>query len=49
MFHKNHLENLTATFLLLNSAPPMVRPTVKPTIKQKYGKPDISAKQTKKT
>ena len=32
-FHKDHPEKPTATFPPINSAPPMARPTVKPTAK----------------
>ena len=40
-FHKDHLENLTATSTLLDTAPPMARPKVKSTkpLKRKQGRP----------
>lgn len=50
-FHKDYPEKFIATSPLLDSVLPMARPTVKSTIKQKYGR-DRSAKfvkQIKKT
>ena len=39
-FYKEHLEKPMATFLLIDSAPPMARPTVRPIpFKQKQGRP----------
>ena len=50
-FHKDHPEKPTATFPLLNSAPPMAKPSVKPTVKlstkQKQGHLIDLTKQTK--
>ena len=52
LFHKDHLEKPIATFLPVDSAPPMARPIVKPArpiTKRKQGQPANSAnKQTKK-
>ena len=45
-FHKNHPEKLTETSQLIDSAPPMVKPTIKPIqpiTKWKQGRPAISA------
>ena len=37
-FHKDHPEKPTATFPLIDSAPPMARPTIRPTpLKRKQG------------
>ena len=49
-FHKNHPEKPTATFLLLDYAPPMAKPSVKPakpSAKQKQGRPMGTMKQVK--
>ena len=52
-FYKDHPEKATTTFLPIDSAPPMARPTVKPirsTNKQKRGQPANNAsKQAKKS
>ena len=51
-FDKDHPEKSTATSLPINSAPPMARPTVKPTAKatstQKQGRPANSASKRAK-
>ena len=41
LFHKDHPNKLTVIFPTLNTAPPMARPTVMPTVplKQKRGQP----------
>ena len=49
-FHKDHPEKLIATSLLLDSTPPMAKPSVKPakaSAKQKQGRPTSSTKQAK--
>ncbi len=55
-FHRNHPEKSTATFLPINSVPPMARPKVKPraevSSKQKRSKPakdSSTSKRVKKT
>ena len=49
-FHKDHPDKPTATFLAINTAPPMTRPTVKPTepLKRKRGRPTGRAKKRTK-
>ena len=51
-FHKNHPEKPKATSLLLDSAPPMAKPSIKPLVKppakQKRGRLTHSTKQAKK-
>ena len=49
-FHKGHPEKPTVTLVPLDSAPPMARPTVKPTdpLKQKQGRPTRRAKKRAK-
>ena len=51
-FHKDHPEKPTATFLPVDSAPPIARPTVKPTAKsttkRKRGQPPNSANKRAK-
>ena len=44
-FHKDHSDKLTAISKVINTAPPMARPTVKPTgpPKQKQGQPANSS------
>ena len=50
-FHKDHPKKPTATFLPLNSAPPMAKPWVKPPVKssakQKWGRPTSLMKWAK--
>ena len=52
IFHKDHPENPTATSPLLDSAPPMARPSIKPpvklSVKQKQSRPTDSTKRAKK-
>ena len=51
LFHKNHPDKPTVTFLTIDTAPPMARPTVTPTepLKQKRRRPANSTnKQAKK-
>ena len=49
-FHKDHLDKPTATFSAIDTAPPMARPTVKPTgpPKQKQGRPANSTNKRAK-
>ena len=48
-FHKNHPKKPTATSLPINSAPPMVSPTIRPTpLKQKRGRPAGGASKSAK-
>ncbi len=42
-FHKEHLENPTATSLPLDSALPMARPMIPKELKQKHGRPSKGA------
>ena len=50
-FHKDHPEKSTATSPLLDSTPPMAKPSIKPPVKpstkQKQGRPIGSTKQVK--
>ena len=46
-FHKDHPEKPTTTSLPLNSAPPMAKPSVKPSAKRKRGRPIGSTKRVK--
>ena len=52
LFYKDHLEKPTVIFLLVNSTPPMARPTVKPiaksTTKRKRGWPANSGNKRAK-
>ena len=48
LFHKNHPDKATATFLIINTAPPMTRPTFKFLAKQKRGQPIRRAKKRAK-
>ena len=43
-FYKKHLEKPTATLAPLNSAPPMAKPTIQLSTKQKRGRPTGPAK-----
>ena len=48
IFHKDHSEKPTATSALLDSAPPMAKPTVQLSTKQKRGRPTRCAKKPAK-
>ena len=49
-FHKDYPNKPTATFPAINTAPPMARPTIKPTkpLKRKRGRPTRRAKKCAK-
>ena len=44
-FYKDHPENTTATSIPLDSAPPMAKPTIQLSAKQKRGQPTERAKE----
>ncbi len=46
IFHKEHPEKPTATSPPLDSAPPMVRPTIPKELKRKYGRPSKGANKS---
>ena len=50
LFYKNHPDKPTATFLAIDTAPPMARPTVKPAepLKRKQGQPANSTNKRAK-
>ena len=50
LFHKDHPDKPTATFPAIDTAPPMARPTIKPTgpPKQKQGRPANSTNKRAK-